>query len=330
MELAVTIGDANGISLETFVKAISENLNLDEIKYNNFTLFGNRKVINQYICQLNLPAKICDCDNTLIIKSKAVKIYDLSYSFDLKLGELSAEAGKLAIMAINEATKKTLAGEFDAIVTLPVNKKAINETEVGFIGHTEHIAKMCNVKNPIMILFHENLRVVLATTHIPLYLVSRRVTKKRLSSLIYHLNRSLRKDFAIEKPNMAVLGMNPHSGENGLMGKEELQVIAPALEVMKRKGINVSGTFAADGFFAHGSYEKFDAVVAMYHDQGLIPLKLIANGSGVNFTANLPIVRTSPDHGTAFDMVGKSNVSAKSTLAAIIAAIKIAQNRQRK
>jgi 4-hydroxy-L-threonine phosphate dehydrogenase PdxA len=282
-------------------------------------------------------------------------------------GKISQNAGIFAFNSIIEATELVITKQFDAIVTLPVSKEAIHISEKNFIGHTETIANLCNShlfnrkkNSALMILFSDNLqvrsinvhninnnlnnfdntfnnnlngnrsksiRVALATTHIPIHSVSKRITSKKLRLLIKKFNNSLKNDFGIEFPSIAVLGLNPHSSDNSMFGNEEAKIILPAIEVMKRKGINVFGAFAADGFFGNRTYLNFDGVIAMYHDQGLIPLKMLANG-GVNFTANLQIVRTSPAHGTAFEISGKNIANPQSMLDAINAAITISGNRQ--
>ena len=325
MNFIVTIGDANGISLEVFIKAVKENINSNTIQENNFTLIGNIDVIKQYISKINIVCLLSD--NKIIISDKSINIIDVGYGYNVNFGECSKEAGLLSIKAVEQAAKLTLSKEYDAMITLPVNKEAISKTYPDFKGHTNFIADICGEKNPIMILFNENLRVALATVHIPIYSVSRRITKKRLCSLSKSFNKVLIKDFGVVNPKIAMLGLNPHAGENGVIGKEEKQIINPAIEISKKKGIDIYGAFASDGFFAQKDYKNFDGVIAMYHDQGLIPLKLISNGNGVNFTANLPIVRTSPDHGTGFDLAGKNTASAQSTFNSIEAAVSIVNSR---
>lgn len=254
-------------------------------------------------------------------------------------GKISQYAGTFAYHSIIEATELVISKQFDALVTLPVSKEAIHINEKNFIGHTETIANLCKRKNGLMILFADNLqicntsshsksiRMALATTHIPIHSISKRITSKKLRLLIKKFNDSLKYDFGVEFPSIAVLGLNPHSSDNSMFGNEEAKIILPAIEIMKRKGINVVGAFAADGFFANRTYLNFDGVIAMYHDQGLIPLKMLANGGGVNFTADLQIVRTSPAHGTAFEIAGKGIANPQSMFDAINAAIAISQNR---
>ena len=250
-------------------------------------------------------------------------------TFDFKLGETCQKAGTIAYHSINEATKLVIDKQYDALVTLPISKTAIHLYNKQFIGHTEFITNLCKKKQSMMILFTETLRVALVTIHIPLYKVSKQITSKKLRTLIKNFNIILKKDFAIPTPRIAMLGLNPHSGDNGMFGNHEQQILIPAIEVMKKKGVNIEGPFAADGFFASQNYQHFDGVIAMYHDQGLIPLKMLAKGGGVNFTANLPIVRTSPDHGTAFDIAGKNIANWQSMSEAIHFAIELSERRKK-
>lgn len=324
MKILLTVGDVNGVGLEAFVKALVGSG--DILKEHEMTLVGNINTIRQYIDACKLPAEVVG--TRLEVHGHVVELLDIGSEVKLSLGAIDIEAGALALQSIEVCTKLVLSGKYDAVVTLPVSKFSINLFQKGFTGHTDYIASICKEKSPLMILFTDNIRVALATTHVPIYLVSRRVTQHRLLRIGKIYNRSLKKDFGINSPQLAMLSINPHGGENGTMGKEELQVLIPSITIMKKKGINISGAFASDGFFAHGEYLKYDGVLAMYHDQGLIPLKILSRDKGgVNFTANLPIVRTSPDHGTAFSIAGNNSVEYKSTLRAIIAAVEIQKKR---
>ena len=344
MKILFTVGDINGIGFEVLLKALSANPNwfqkhsfsivansiiIQKLleKYNaiwnknNFKCLGNCIIINDDEKQKIEIIEIKNPNAKQIIKNFA------DSRIDIEFGQTTKETGILAYHSIIEATKLTIARTFDALVTLPISKNAIHLSEKSFVGHTEKITELCEKKQSIMILFADKLRVALATTHIPIYNISRRITGKRLRNLIKNFSTVLKNDFGIEKPKIAVLGLNPHSSDNSMFGNEEEKIIIPAINVMKRKGINVFGAFSADGFFASKQYENFDGVIAMYHDQGLIPLKMLANGGGVNFTACLPIVRTSPDHGTAFEIAGKNIANEHSMIEAINSAIEIANNR---
>lgn len=346
MRIAFTIGDVNGIGFEVLIKAITSHPEWCE--EHHFSIVANKIVIKKLIEKYNdtLCVSLCKDMNFITInKNQAQKIniveinntninhiakQILNNEIEMKFGKISREAGIIAYHSIEKATELVLDKTFDAIITLPVSKAAIHISKKDFIGHTEMITEICGKKQSIMILFNKDLRIALATTHIPIYSVSRRITAKRLRDLIKNYNIVLRNDFGISSPKIAVLGLNPHASDNAMFGNEEKDVILPAIDVMKRKGINVEGAFPADGFFASKRYRNFDGVIAMYHDQGLIPLKMLADGGGVNFTACLPIVRTSPDHGTAFEIAGKDIANPQSTADAIEAAISIVMKRSNK
>ena len=340
MKIIFTIGDVNGVGLEVCLKAL---LNNDAwFIPHSFFIMGNKNIL-KYIIDKNYSelAKIDNTLNEIVLKSgNKITIIELKHTdilqiakqinnnkLDFVLGEVSKEAGIIAKHSIIEATKLTISKEFDAIITLPISKEAIHLSDTFFIGHTELLTKLCNKKNSIMILFADKLRVALATIHTPIFKVSKQITSKRLRTLCKNFNSTLKKDFGIDNPKIAMLGLNPHCGDNGMFGTEENKIIKPTIEVMKKKGIGIDGTFSADGFFASKTYLKYDGVIAMYHDQGLIPLKILANGGGVNFTANLPIVRTSPDNGTGFEIAGKNIANEQSMIDSIQSAIMIAKNR---
>ncbi|MDR0928068.1 MAG: 4-hydroxythreonine-4-phosphate dehydrogenase PdxA [Ignavibacteria bacterium] len=327
MNIICTIGDINGIGFECFVKALHSKQQWFE--HHAFSLVATTGIAKALVEQYNYEwlefrnghIKI-DNNNVAIVELQNPPIVSIA------LGKICEDAGKLAYKSIVQATKMCLADVANtALLTLPVSKEAISLSHPTFIGHTELITEICGVKQSIMLLFCDKLRVALATTHLPIYRISRRITSKRLRELIKGFRKTLRYDFGIENPKIAALSLNPHCGDNGLFGNEEQKTIQPAIDVMQRKGIEVAGTFAADGFFASGAYEGYDGVLAMYHDQGLIPLKMLAAGGGVNFTASLPIIRTSPDHGTAYEIAGKNIANPQSMADAISAAITIHKNR---
>ena len=352
MKIVFTVGDINGIGFEVLLKALSANPSW--FQKHSFSIVASsiiiQKLLEKYSNVWNKD--ICKySENSIIINNnekQKIEIIEIknpiaknfikdfnsnginSNKINIEFGQITKEAGIIAYHSILEATKLTINKNFDAIITLPISKKAIHLSEKSFVGHTEKITELCEKKQSIMILFTDKLRVALATTHIPIYSVSRRITKKRLQTLIKNFCTVLKNDFGIEEPKIAVLGLNPHSSDNSMFGNEEEKIIIPAINVMQRKGINVFGTFSSDGFFARKQYENFDGVIAMYHDQGLIPLKMLTSGGGVNFTACLPIVRTSPDHGTAFEIAGKNIANANSMIDAINSAIGIANNRANK
>jgi 4-hydroxythreonine-4-phosphate dehydrogenase len=221
------------------------------------------------------------------------------------------------------------AGLYDVLVTPPINKATIQSPNFHFPGHTEYIeTKVGNGNKALMILMNENLRVALVTTHLPIKDISKSITKEAIVEKAVIFQKSLKRDFRISNPRIAVLSLNPHAGDNGLLGSEEKEVIVPAIEELEKQGVQAFGPYAADGFFGSNTYDYFDGVLAMYHDQGLAPFKTIALDSGVNYTAGLPIIRTSPDHGTAYDIAGQGKADENSFRQAIYTAIDVFRNRQ--
>lgn len=327
IKLGITIGDINGISPEIILKAFESTLTK--------TLFipiiyGSAKHIvkaNQLLNRkefkyqrIKNPAEAVD--NQVYILDCLNEDY-----FDLELGVATKKAGKLAFDALERATHDLKKGEIDGIVTCPINKDTIQQKDFNFPGHTEYFAAQFEAKESLMFMVSEKLRVGVVTGHIPLEKVSEKITQELIAKKLKLMLNSLKFDFGILKPKIAVMGLNPHAGENGLLGDEEANVISPVIERFKQKGELIFGPFPADGFFASSSYLHYDAVLAMYHDQGLAPFKIISFGEGINFTAGLKIVRTSPDHGTAYDIAGKDLANPSSLLSAIFLALDIINNR---
>lgn len=323
MKIAITIGDSNGIGIEIFLKAMYQ-INPD--CETEFVFYGSKSVLLQWLNILKFNATI-DGDN-LLINKLLIRIIDINTDYIIEPAHISYESGNHAAEVLNICIDDTLSGKNDAVVTLPISKEAMYLTGWKYPGHTEMIAEKCDVQEPMMILFKNYLRAALVTIHKPIKAVPDYITKDSVYKSINILNKSLEYDFGISQPRIAVMGLNPHAGENGNIGVEELNSIIPAINEANNSGINSSGPFPADGFFAHRQYLDFDAYLAMYHDQGLIPLKLLAKGGGVNFTAGLPIVRTSPDHGTAFGIAGKGIANPQSLIDAIEAALLISNNRK--
>ena len=335
MKIIFTIGDSNGIGLECFFKALNSFSENPKRKKTQIFIAGNKETIYSYAKQLsnqlfneNQLNQILD--GKIIINNICCEIIDCSDYSEVKFGEETKSSGRLAASSLKFAAKETLAGNFDAIVTLPVSKKVLYSVGWMFPGQTEFFADMCGIEKPLMILFLNNIRVALATIHIQLIEVSQNITKSYLIEIIEIFNKSLWLDFCIENRMIAMLGLNPHAGENSSLGKEEEEIIKPAINHCNINGIQAEGPFPSDGFFGFNEYKKYDGIIAMYHDQGLIPLKLLSNGNGVNFTANLPIVRCSPDHGTGFSIAGKGIAYELSTYNALISAISIAESRQQR
>jgi 4-hydroxythreonine-4-phosphate dehydrogenase len=246
----------------------------------------------------------------------------------IDLGVANEIGGKYALISLEKATDDLVSGAIDALVTAPINKHNIQSETFKFPGHTEYLQERSGSKDVLMFLLSEDIRVGVVTGHIPLAGVAQSITKEKIVKKLVLMNESLKKDFWIEKPKIAVLGLNPHAGDNGLLGSEEEQVIMPAIQEAFDKGVICFGPYPADGFFGKGSFRQFDAVLAMYHDQGLIPFKTLAFSTGVNYTAGLKFVRTSPDHGTGYDIAGKNIADPSSFIEAIFSAIHIVKHRR--
>lgn len=328
MKLIFSIGDCNGIGLEVFYKSISNLSKINSFKTTNqISLVGNIKTITEYYNKINLPANINN--DILYINNIECKLIECSLYSEIEFGKISSKAGKLAAESIELALTQVINKEYDALVTLPVSKSALYRAGWIFPGHTEMLASRCQVNDPLMILCANKIRVALATIHIPLERVASEISYELIVDKIRQFHQSIRYDFGIKTPKIAILGLNPHAGEFGSIGHSEINTIIPAIKHCVDDAIDIKGPFASDGFFAHKFYKEFDGILAMYHDQGLIPLKLLAQEAGINVTAGLPIVRTSPDHGTAFEIAGKGIANEKSTLAAIKMAIQIVKNRSK-
>jgi 4-hydroxythreonine-4-phosphate dehydrogenase len=246
----------------------------------------------------------------------------------IELGVSNAIGGKYALLSLERATTDLLNGEIDALVTAPINKDNIQSEDFNFPGHTEYLQERDHAPESLMFLVSDTLKVGVVTGHIPLAKVAANITAEKILAKLKLMNASLEQDFWIRKPKIAVLGLNPHAGDNGLIGSEEAEIIMPAINLAKESGLLAFGPYPADGFFANGTYFKFDAVLAMYHDQGLIPFKQIAFESGVNFTAGLKFVRTSPDHGTAYDIAGRNMANEISFREALFTAAHITKRRR--
>lgn len=328
MKIIVSAGDANGIGIEVFLKAAEIYYRSSESNI-EFTICGNQKTIAEYIDFLPDKFRTFAVKNDKItIAGHQLKIKECGEYSQVLFGETSAASGKLSGKAIEISINEVLNGHYDALLTLPISKEALNLGGYAYAGHTEFLAEKCNTSTPLMILCTDSLNVALVTVHQPLKDVPQSITPELLQNRFQRFYSSLKYDYGIEKPRIAVLSLNPHTGENGKIGSEENQIIIPAMQKSELKEY-LYGPFPADGFFAHGDYKEYSGVLAMYHDQGLIPLKLIAKGGGVNFTAGLPIIRTSPDHGTAFNLAGKGVADAESTYQAILLAEKIWNTRNK-
>lgn len=333
IRVGITHGDPNGVGYEVILKTL-EDARLADLC--TIVVYGSAKIASHYRKAMELaPVQFNRVDNAADARDGAFNIINV-VAEDLRIdpGMATETGGKAAFAALEAAVNDLKQGDIDVLVTAPINKKTIQSDEFHFPGHTEYLESVLAAEDTdnnkaLMVLCNDSLRVALATTHLPVAQLSTAITAELIGDKLRQLDRSLRRDFAIHAPRIAVLGLNPHAGDNGLLGKEEEEIIAPAIAAAREAGIMAFGPYAADGFFGSGAYNRFDGVLAMYHDQGLGPFKTIAMENGVNFTAGLPFVRTSPDHGTGYDITGKGCADATSMRCAIYAAIDIFRNRRR-
>ncbi|MFN3307506.1 MAG: 4-hydroxythreonine-4-phosphate dehydrogenase PdxA, partial [Candidatus Kapaibacteriota bacterium] len=305
LKIGVTVGDLNGVGLEIFLKYLSSKFYRKISSFAQFVLFANQDTICEYLTKLP-SGKSSYKMFTKLVTGGSIIVHEIEANCEINFGGISKDSGKVSLESIQQSLLAFSRGAIDCLVTLPICKEAIQMNNPDFLGQTEFIANYFRFPNPLMTFVYNKFRVALVTTHLPLKKISESITKIVLRNKIEVYERSLKIDFDIKKPKIALLGLNPHSGENGLIGNEEVELITPVVMELKKNGINIGGPFPADGFFAYQHHKDFDGIIACYHDQGLIPFKLISKGRGVNFTANLPIVRTSPDHGTAYDIAGKN------------------------
>ena len=327
IRVAITQGDTNGVGYEVILKVFSDP-NILELC--TPIIYGSPKIASYHRKTLNLEVPYTIINHAEEARDGRV---NLLACFDdeikIEIGQPSQEAGAAALKALDRAMTDYRSELYDVLVTAPINKATIQSPGFHFPGHTEYIeTSVGEGQKALMILMNETLRVALVTTHLPIKDIAKAITKEGIIEKATIFHKALKRDFRISSPRIAVLSLNPHAGDNGLLGSEEKDIILPAIEELADKGIQAFGPFAADGFFGSGAYDHFDGVLAMYHDQGLAPFKTIALESGVNYTAGLPIVRTSPDHGTAYDIAGKGIADENSMRQAIFTAIDVFRNRQ--
>ncbi len=335
IRVAITHGDTNGIGYEVILKLLEDNRICDLC---NVVVYGSAKAASFYRKAMELPqVQLQRIESAAEARDGVVNVINVVPE-DLKIdpGQPSEIAGKAALAALEAAVADLRAGSVDVLVTAPIDKHTIQSPEFTFPGHTEYLESCltddstpAECRKALMMLCAGSLRVALVTTHLPLRKVADAITKENILEKLESFERSLRTDFAIEKPRIAVLSLNPHAGENGLLGDEEAEIIAPAIEEARNRRILAFGPYASDGFFGAGNHTRFDGVLAMYHDQGLTAFKTLAMDAGVNFTAGLPCVRTSPDHGTGFDIAGKGLARPDSMREALYLAIDVFRNRAR-
>jgi 4-hydroxythreonine-4-phosphate dehydrogenase len=325
--VGITQGDGNGISYEVIIKALADERILDMCTP---VIYGSSKIFGFYKKHIHNIENI----NTNVITSakdvhhKRVNIVNcLPENVFVEPGQPTPESAKSAMTALERAVADIKEGHIDVLVTAPINKRAMSSEGFGYTGHTEYLEKQFGVDEVAMIMVSEQLKVGVVTGHVSLKEVPSKITTEKILAKLRLMRQSLQRDFGVDAPKIAVLGLNPHCGDGGLLGDEEQQIILPAVKAANDEGIMAFGPYSPDGFFGLGNYQKFDAVLAMYHDQGLTPFKALAFEEGVNYTAGLPIVRTSPDHGTAYEMAGRDMADPRSMKSAIYAAIDIYNHR---
>lgn len=324
--IGISIGDINGIGTEIVIKAFSDNRLLDICTP---VVFASSKLLNFY--RKTLPeynfSYLAPKEPGKFNPKQVNLVTCWEEDIAVTPGQLTETGGLYAIKSLTSAVQALKDGWIHGLVTAPIHKKNVQSENYKHSGHTPYLKEAFGVKDVLMFMTASNMRVGLVTEHLPLQEVAAHITQDAIISKLQLMKDSLKKDFGIDKPKIAVLGLNPHAGDEGLIGVEEKNIITPAILAMKQKNMLVFGPYSADAFFARGQYEQFDGVLAMYHDQGLIPFKSLAIGEGVNFTAGLSGVRTSPDHGTAFDIAGKGIADPSSFLGAVYGCVDIIRNR---
>ncbi len=324
--VGISCGDVNGIGIELIIKTFTDNRIVDLCTP---VIFASNKVINFY------RKSVEDANFSFYhtrefdkLNPKQVNIFNCwEEEVTITPGTLSETGGKYAVLSLQAAVDAYKKGRIDALVTAPFHKSNVQSSHFSFTGHTPYLKSAFEASDVVMMMCAQNMRVALVTEHVPVAEIAKHITQQSITSKLNIINASLQKDFGITKPRIAVLGLNPHAGDEGLVGNEEETILNPAIKQAKNNGIMAFGPYSADAFFARGHYEKFDAVLAMYHDQGLIPFKSLALGEGVNYTAGLSIIRTSPDHGVAFDIAGKGIADHASFLHALYYCIDIYNKR---
>lgn len=327
LKIGITVGDINGVGLEVIIKSLMDSRVLD---YFIPIVYGNTKVASFHRKAIGVQDfsfhVINDADSANPKRPNMINCWQEDVK--ISLGEQNEIGGKYAFLSLERATEDLIAGKIDALVTAPINKSNIQQEGFAFPGHTEYLQKKADSSDVLMFMVADDLRVGVVTGHIPVKEIASNITEDAILQKLRMMKESLVRDFWIQKPKIAVLGLNPHAGDKGLIGTEDDDIILPAIQKANQEGIFCFGPYPADGFFSGNTYKKFDGVLAMYHDQGLIPFKHIASRKGVNYTAGLPFVRTSPDHGTGYDIAGQNLASYESFLEAIFSAVHIVERRK--
>ncbi|WP_069131261.1 4-hydroxythreonine-4-phosphate dehydrogenase PdxA [Rhodohalobacter halophilus] len=323
--IAISMGDFNGIGPEVVLKYLSQT----DLNKSTPLILGSQSVFDVYQnkYQTNLTIRRISKSNDVQPGKINLLEVDSVAETDVQPGQITKKGGQAAMRAVEYGINSCMAGTTHALVTAPISKEAIHKAGYSYPGHTEFLAEKTNTERYMMILASGGLRVGLLTGHIPLKIVSKSISVDLILQKLVILNHSLMNNFGIEQPKIAMLGLNPHAGDGGVLGDEEDKLIKPALIEAKARNIEVDGPFPADGFFGSQKQNQYDAILATYHDQGLIPFKSLSFGKGVNFTAGLPIIRTSPDHGTAYDIAGENRANSDSFQAAYTLAVEMARNK---
>jgi len=327
IKIGISHGDVNGIGYEIIMKTLYDTRILD---FFTPVVYGSSKVASYHkkilgIQDFNFHV-IRSVDQAVPGKANLINVFHDEVKLDI--GQTTEQAGSAALKSLEHATDDLAAGHIDALVTAPINKQNIQSRDFDFPGHTEYLTKKFGAGESVMLMVSNETRIGVITGHIPLRDVPSRINKEGILKKVQILNASLKRDFGITKPKIALLGLNPHAGDKGVIGMEEEEIIIPAIKEAFDEGILVFGPYPADGFFGSASFNHFDGILTMYHDQGLIPFKTLSFKSGVNFTAGLSVVRTSPAHGTAFDMAGKNMASPDAFRESVYLAIDIVKNRK--
>lgn len=327
MRIGITSGDINGIGPEVILKAISNNSALER---HTVIIYGSGKVMayHKNIVK-NIDVQFSNISSAEHASKGKISVVNCwTDDIQISLGKAEKIAGQFAHVALDRAVNDMKNGLIDVMVTAPINKSTMDSMSFPYAGHTEYLTESFGVKSSLMTMVSDELRIAVVTNHEPIAKVPSIFTRELLMRKINHFYHSLKTDFGKQKPTIAIMGMNPHAGDGGKIGTEEEEIIRPVIIELKKKGVLTYGPYSADGFFGSQLYQKFDGILAMYHDQGLIPFKTLSFGNGVNYTAGLPFVRTSPDHGTGYDIAGQNKADPSSMRSAIFAAMDIFNNQK--
>lgn len=327
VQIGITMGDINGIGPEVIIKTLRHPSILDMCIP---IVYGSGKIMSYYKNIIKGEDFVFHQarNGDKLQQGKIYVVNSWQENVTVTMGKLSDVGGKYALLAIDQAIQDAKSGWIDGMVTGPIHKKAMQLAGFSYTGHTDYLAEKFDTKDYMMMMCGTSMRVGLVTTHIPIKDVPQKMTADKIKKSLVILQDSLQKDFGIDNPVIAVLGLNPHAGDDGVIGDEEIKSILPVILEMRANGSIIYGPYSSDGFFGAGQYKKVDGILAMYHDQGLIPFKSLEFESGINYTAGLPVVRTSPDHGTAYDIAGKNEADPSSFRAALFGAIDIARQRK--